>query len=112
MTVAAIFAAMALGLAHSPAPVQDCAYTVPVLGLDHSRIMSGNMRTTDGGCIVWVNALYLPALRRRDICKLGAHEAGHLGGLTHSADPLSVMYSPFQPDPVAPGCDRPRSHHR
>lgn len=59
--------------------------------------MAGNLRTVDGGCIVWLNVRYAATLRRREVCQLAAHEAGHLGGLPHSADPLNVMYSPFTP---------------
>jgi hypothetical protein len=74
MSAAALLAALALGIAHAPAQPVDCAYTVPVLALDHSQIMSGNMRTTDGGCLVWLNLSYASALRRKDVCQLGAHE--------------------------------------
>lgn len=70
---------------------------MPVLAVDHSQILSGNMRTTDGGCIVWLNLERSTALRRKDICQLGAHERGHEAGLTHSLDPNDVMFSPFHP---------------
>src|SRR3954462_9537972 len=97
MSAAALLAALALGIAHAPAQPVDCAYTIPVLALDHSQIISGNMRTTDNGCIVWLNISYASALRRKDVCQLGSHEGGHLGGLPHSSDPLNVMYSPLRP---------------
>lgn len=63
--------------------------------------MAGNLRTTDGGCIVFAAAdkfLGKSAnYTRRDACEVAAHEGGHLAGLPHSPDPLNVMYSPFTP---------------
>jgi hypothetical protein len=89
-----LLAALALGISHQP---NDCAYTVPVLAASPPPVMSGVMHTTDGGCIVWLNVRYTSALRRKDVCQLGAHEGGHLAALTHSTNPLDVMYSPFRP---------------
>lgn len=97
MTAAGLLAALALGIAHSPAPPQGCAYTIPVIATSPPPVMAGNLRTVDGGCLVWLNVRYTSSVRRRDVCELGAHEAGHLGGLQHSTDPLDVMYSPFTP---------------
>lgn len=104
MTAAALIAALALGIAHPPAPPQGCSYIVPMIAVTPPPVMAGNMRTVDGGCLIWANLNYASALRRRDACKLAEHELGHLAGLPHSTDPLSVMYSPFQARPRAPGC--------
>lgn len=97
MSAAALLAALALGIAHAPAQPVDCSYTVPVLALSPPPVIAGNMRTTDGGCLIWLDARFARTVRRRDVCALAAHETGHLGGLQHSPDASNVMHSPFTP---------------
>lgn len=110
MTLTALLTALALGVSHAPAQPVGCAYTVPVIALDHSRTMSGFMRTTDGGCIVWAAADKFLGRRAlydaQDACKAGMHEALHLAGWRHSADPASIMYSPYQRSPLPRPCRR------
>lgn len=101
MTAAALLAALALGIAHSPAPPQNCTYTIPVIAASPGPVMAGNLRTTDGGCIVWAGAdKFLgpsASYTRSDACQVASHEAAHLGGLVHSPDVNSLMHSPFVP---------------
>jgi Matrixin len=84
-----------------------CGSTVPVLAYADRRTMAGNFRDQGSGCYVWVNLAQSPLLTAQEICKLALHEMGHLGGLQHSQDPADVMYSPFESDPVPPGCISP-----
>ena len=84
-----------------------CGSTVPVLAYADRRTMAGNFRDQGSGCYVWVNLAQSPLLTAQEICKLALHEMGHLGGLQHSQDPADVMYSPFESDPIPPGCISP-----
>lgn len=108
MTAAALLAALALGIAHSPAPPQNCTYTIPVIAASPGPVMAGNLRTTDGGCIVFAAAdKFLgkaASYTRRDACKAAMHEVLHLAGWPHSPDPMSLMFSPYRPEPMPPPC--------
>lgn len=108
MSAAALLAALALGIAHAPAQPVGCAYTIPVIAMSRPPIMAGNMRTTDGGCLVWASAeqflggdaLYEP----QDACKTAVHETLHLAGWQHSPNPADVMFSPYRREPLPPIC--------
>jgi hypothetical protein len=66
--------------------------------------MGGNFRDSGGGCYVWLNLRQSSLLTGSEICKIALHEMGHLNGLQHSTDPLDVMFSPFQADPIPAPC--------
>jgi len=97
MMLTALFAALAAGIAHSPAPPAAGCNPVPVIALVPGRVLAGNFRDDHGGCYVWLNAYHVRGLARRDVCQLAAHEVGHLGGLGHVASGL--MASPFKRTP-------------
>jgi hypothetical protein len=69
--------------------------------------MAGNFRDQDSGCYIWLNLAHAPLLNAQEICKLALHEAGHLGGYPHSAEPEDVMYSPFLAQPIPAACVAP-----
>lgn len=113
MSAAALLAALALGVAHSPAQPIDCSYTVSAIADSPPPVMAGNLRTVDGGCLIWVSApMFLgrnAPYDARDACKTAMHETGHLAGLQHSLDPNDVMYSPYQRVPLPSACRKARN---
>lgn len=110
MLIAALaaWAALGLGVAQDywsglPAPSCPHTYVAVIVGLDdRNPIAAGQYVDPGGNCIIW-----LDAKQNRDgrvVCKRIVHEAGHLRGLPHSTDRKSVMYSPFNYNPVPRGC--------
>lgn len=61
-------------------PSQGCSRIIPMLGLD-DRLLAGEIRTTDGDCIVWVSlsARWWPSR----LCNTVTHEVRHLHGDQH-----------------------------
>lgn len=97
MTALGLLVALAAGIGNAPAPPQDCAYVMTAVVYQPAPMVAKSNRFKDGGCIVMLNLRYRVTLDQRDVCQLGAHEGGHLGGLVHSQDPADVMFSPFLP---------------
>jgi hypothetical protein len=84
-----------------------CANVTALLGNQPGMIMAGNFRDSEGNCYVWLNLNHSDLLTGEEICKTTLHEMGHLAGLQHSTNPLDVMYTPFQSDPIPSMCEAP-----
>jgi hypothetical protein len=101
-------AAMSTALKASPSYwtglTTGCKVITPMLANQPGQIMAGNFRDSGGNCYVWLNLNQSSALTGSEICKTTLHEMGHLNGLQHSTNPLDVMYSPFQIDPIPAVC--------
>jgi hypothetical protein len=103
--------AMRTAIAASPAfwvgHETGCNIVTPMLTSQPGLIMAGNFRDADANCYVWMNMEQSAQLTGSEICKTVLHEMGHLNGLQHSTDPTSVMFSPFQADPIPTECQAP-----
>jgi hypothetical protein len=85
----------------------QCGRITPVIAYAAGQVMAGNFRDQESGCYIWLNLAHAPLLNAQEICKLALHEAGHLGGYPHSAQPEDVMYSPFLAQPIPAACVAP-----
>jgi hypothetical protein len=89
-----------------------CPGVTPMVASVSGDVMAGNFRGADGYCYVWLNLGQSDTLTGSEICKVALHEIGHLTGLTHSADPRDLMYSPFASDPIPAPCQAPAAAAR
>ena len=83
MNALALLVVLAAALPHAEAvytPV-GCNRVIPMLALDRSEVLAGQMRTTDGDCIVWLNLRvhWWPSR----VCNTASHESAHLAGRQH-----------------------------
>jgi hypothetical protein len=116
LPVSAQIAAMTTAINAAPAFFAGretaCPGVTPMLASVSGDVMAGNFRGADGYCYVWLNLGQSDTLTGSEICKVALHEIGHLAGLTHSADPRDLMYSPFASDPIPAPCQAPVAARR
>ena len=63
----------------------------------------------DAAAIAYVDecrVLITPLEKFSDVCRIAAHEVGHLGGRVHIDDPNNLMYEGAFGDAIVPACVR------